>query len=37
VRRIATKVETDLLAALSVPERETLRSLMRRCLALETG
>jgi DNA-binding MarR family transcriptional regulator len=37
VRRIAAKVETDLLAALSVPERETLRSLMRRCLALETG
>jgi DNA-binding MarR family transcriptional regulator len=36
VRRVATKVEVDLLSALSVDERTTLRALMRRSLALDS-
>jgi len=37
VRRLATKVEGDLLGSLTVDERATLRSLMQRSLGLDAG
>ncbi len=37
VRRLATKVEAELLDALAVEERATLRALLRRSLALDAA